>query len=178
MVLKRKKTDVSVPSQQAGASDQDPPLKKTRTNPPRHKAARVTTDAWADRPAAKKTRAPRRKKAATVAAQSEPATAVAGPSTQQQVDSSRPSTAKRGRKKKVVNDGQPEPEKRQAQFKSKCTQNIQDRYERVMTQRYIILNVLCQYSCPCRIFMIDRHRNGGELREEFSILGSTGNVST
>jgi len=28
-----------------------------------------------------------------------------------------------------------------------------------------------------RIFMIDRHRNGEELREEFRILGSTGNVS-
>ena len=25
--------------------------------------------------------------------------------------------------------------------------------------------------------MIDRHRDGGELKEEFSVLGSTGNVS-
>lgn len=26
--------------------------------------------------------------------------------------------------------------------------------------------------------MIDRHRNGDELKEEFSVLGSTGNVSS
>ena len=28
-----------------------------------------------------------------------------------------------------------------------------------------------------RFFMIDRKREGKELREEFSVLGSTGNVS-
>jgi hypothetical protein len=29
----------------------------------------------------------------------------------------------------------------------------------------------------CRFFMIDRKRVGGALREEFNVLGSTGNVS-
>lgn len=49
-------------------------------------------------------------------------------------------------------------EKRLARFKPACPQNIQDRVERVMTQRF---------------FMIDRHRVDGELREEFKVLGST-----
>lgn len=38
---------------------------------------------------------------------------------------------------------------------------------------YTILTVLFDN----RFFMIDRTRNGDELREEFDILGSTGNVS-
>jgi hypothetical protein len=32
--------------------------------------------------------------------------------------------------------------------------------------------------CGARFFMVDRRRNGDELREEFSVLGSTGNVYT
>ncbi len=142
MVLKRKKPDEIVPSplgQQADAPDQGPPPKKTRTNPPRTKAARVsTTDVSTDGPA-KKPRAPRKKKATAIAAQ--PETATAGPSNQPQADSNLPSApAKRGRKKKVADDEQPGPEKRQAQFRSKCPQNILDRYERGMAQRCVILS--------------------------------------
>ncbi|KAJ7812706.1 hypothetical protein B0H14DRAFT_2856110 [Mycena olivaceomarginata] len=45
----------------------------------------------------------------------------------------------------------------------KCPQNILDRVERVMTQRF---------------FMVDRKRVEGELKEEFKVLGSTGNIYT
>ncbi|PPQ68076.1 hypothetical protein CVT24_002940 [Panaeolus cyanescens] len=81
---------------------------------------------------------------------------------------------KRGRQKAVAaaaeipssqpseSQSQPE-EKRQARFKPKPPQNILERLGRVMTQR---------------MFMIDRTRRDGELREEFSVLGSTGNVYT
>ncbi|EGN95907.1 hypothetical protein SERLA73DRAFT_187179 [Serpula lacrymans var. lacrymans S7.3] len=69
--------------------------------------------------------------------------------------------AKRRRKKKDPNDTQPE--KRGATFKKKCPQNIMDRVNRVMSQRF---------------FLLDRKREGGQLREEFSVLGSTGNVYT
>ncbi|KAJ6611934.1 hypothetical protein B0H10DRAFT_1808509 [Mycena sp. CBHHK59/15] len=55
------------------------------------------------------------------------------------------------------------PEKRGAIYKKKCPQNILDRVERVMTQRF---------------FMVDRKRVPGELKEEFQVLGSTGNVYT
>ncbi|KAK7055708.1 hypothetical protein R3P38DRAFT_2848609 [Favolaschia claudopus] len=54
-------------------------------------------------------------------------------------------------------------EKRAAVFKRKCPQNIWDRYERVMSQRF---------------FMVDRQRFEGELKEEFKVLGSTGNIYT
>ncbi|RXW14068.1 hypothetical protein EST38_g11788 [Candolleomyces aberdarensis] len=67
-----------------------------------------------------------------------------------------------GRKKKDL-DAAPAPEKRAARFKAACPQNIMDRLERVRTQTF---------------FMVDRRRNDGELREEFSVLGSTGNVYT
>ncbi|KJA24154.1 hypothetical protein HYPSUDRAFT_38918 [Hypholoma sublateritium FD-334 SS-4] len=71
----------------------------------------------------------------------------------------------RGGRKKATDASlpAPKPEKRGAIFKKKCPQNILDRVERVMTQR---------------IFMIDRNRVDGELKEEFSVLGSTGNVYT
>ncbi|KAF8236732.1 hypothetical protein L208DRAFT_1390229 [Tricholoma matsutake] len=65
--------------------------------------------------------------------------------------------------RKKTDPNAPQPEKRAAIFKKKCPQNILDRVERVMTQRF---------------FMIDRQRTPGELREEFSVLGSTGNVYT
>ncbi|TFK60764.1 hypothetical protein BDN72DRAFT_890276 [Pluteus cervinus] len=55
------------------------------------------------------------------------------------------------------------PEKRAARFKPHCPQNILERVDRVMTQRF---------------FMIDRTRIGGALEEEFKVLGSTGNVYT
>ncbi|KAG8905235.1 hypothetical protein FRB99_000402 [Tulasnella sp. 403] len=54
-------------------------------------------------------------------------------------------------------------EKRLARMRSSCPKNIEERVERVMIQRF---------------FLIDRHRNGDELREEYKVLGSTGNVYT
>ncbi|KAJ7604481.1 hypothetical protein FB45DRAFT_1070388 [Roridomyces roridus] len=57
----------------------------------------------------------------------------------------------------------PPAEKRGAVFKKKCPQNILDRVERVLTQRF---------------FMVDRSRVEGELKEEFQVLGSTGNIYT
>ncbi|GJE85079.1 hypothetical protein PsYK624_011560 [Phanerochaete sordida] len=69
----------------------------------------------------------------------------------------------RKRQKKAKDPDAPEPEKRLAKMKPRCPQNIMDRLERVQTQRF---------------FMVDRKRNGDELREEFQVLGSTGNVYT
>ena len=84
--------------------------------------------------------------------------------------------AKRARKTKDA--GAPAPEKRGAIMKKKCPQNILDRVERVMTQRYVEATLLSLpvYLIKFRIFMIDRNRVDGELKEEFSVLGSTGNV--
>ncbi|KAJ6468239.1 hypothetical protein C8R45DRAFT_1018007 [Mycena sanguinolenta] len=81
---------------------------------------------------------------------------------------SKPLPAKRARRKagdSAAPDGTPlpSPEKRGAMFKKKCPQNIMDRVERVMTQRF---------------FMVDRQRIEGELKEEFKVLGSTGNIYT
>ncbi|KAJ7494832.1 hypothetical protein B0H11DRAFT_2003546 [Mycena galericulata] len=70
--------------------------------------------------------------------------------------------AKKTRKKASDATAAP-PEKRGAVFKKKCPQNILDRVERVMTQRF---------------FMVDRKRFEGELKEEFQVLGSTGNIYT
>ncbi|KAI9512842.1 hypothetical protein F5148DRAFT_1160312 [Russula earlei] len=53
------------------------------------------------------------------------------------------------------------PEKRGAIYKKACPKNIKDRVARVMSQRF---------------YMIDRRRESGEPREEFKVLGSTGNV--
>ncbi|KAH8829453.1 hypothetical protein DL96DRAFT_1598170 [Flagelloscypha sp. PMI_526] len=52
-------------------------------------------------------------------------------------------------------------EKRLARYKSVCPQNIRDRVDRVLSQRF---------------FMVDRRRQGEDLKEVFSVLGSTGNV--
>ncbi|KAI9057869.1 hypothetical protein FKP32DRAFT_1597826 [Trametes sanguinea] len=67
------------------------------------------------------------------------------------------------RQRKVKDPNAPVPEKRGAIFKKACPQNIIERVRRVMEQRF---------------FMVDRRREGNELREEFSVLGSTGNVYT
>ncbi|CCM05137.1 uncharacterized protein FIBRA_07345 [Fibroporia radiculosa] len=55
----------------------------------------------------------------------------------------------------------PASEKRGAIFKKKCPKNILERLDRVISQRF---------------YMVDRKRESNELREEFSVLGSTGNV--
>ncbi|KAJ7210694.1 hypothetical protein GGX14DRAFT_624755 [Mycena pura] len=73
--------------------------------------------------------------------------------------------AKKSRRKAAGKSTEP-PEKRLAVLKKKCPQNILDRVERVMTQR------------RRRFFMVDRKRFEGELKEEFQVLGSTGNVYT
>ncbi|THG97957.1 hypothetical protein EW026_g4159 [Hermanssonia centrifuga] len=67
------------------------------------------------------------------------------------------------RQRKTKNSDAPPPEKRGAIFKRKCPQNILERLERVNQQRF---------------FMVDRTRNGKELKEEFQVLGSTGNIYT
>ncbi|THH17412.1 hypothetical protein EW146_g3413 [Bondarzewia mesenterica] len=67
------------------------------------------------------------------------------------------------RQRKVKDPDAAPQEKRGAIFKKKCPKNILERVERVMTQRF---------------FMVDRKREGNALREEFSVLGSTGNVYT
>ena len=123
--------------------------------------------------AAKKTRAPRKKK---VVDPVEP-TPEPGWSMPQAGPSQPTAPAKRGRKKKVQDDDESGPEKRKAQFKLRCPQNILDRVERVMTQRYLsVLFFLSSYSKCFRFFMIARQRDENELRENFSVLGSTGNV--
>ncbi|RDB22884.1 hypothetical protein Hypma_009779 [Hypsizygus marmoreus] len=77
-----------------------------------------------------------------------------GPSQASQV--SKPS-----RSRKKADPNAPKPEKRGAIFKKSCPKNILERVERVMSQRF---------------FMIDRQRTAGELKEVFGVLGSTGNV--
>lgn len=72
-----------------------------------------------------------------------------------------PPPAKRQRNKKDPNE--PASEKRLAMFKKKCPKSILERLDRVIAQRF---------------FMVNRRREGNELREEFSVLGSTGNVYT
>ncbi|KZT02390.1 uncharacterized protein LAESUDRAFT_762954 [Laetiporus sulphureus 93-53] len=68
---------------------------------------------------------------------------------------------KKARKKKD-SDASPV-EKRGAMFRKKCLKSILERFDRVMRQRF---------------YMVDRRRNDDELKEEFSVLGSTGNVYT
>ncbi|PPQ64818.1 hypothetical protein CVT26_002650 [Gymnopilus dilepis] len=156
-----------------------PATKKTRSNPTRASRSKTTQAAGTFESvpvATKKPRASRAKKAsASAAAEFEPtgvgsssAVPLAGPS-QPSVSAPAPSKRGKGKGKKKADpdddDAGPSgsPEKRGAVFKPKCPQNIMERVHRVMTQR---------------LFMIDRHRNDGELREEFSVLGSTGNVYT
>ncbi|KAI0636763.1 hypothetical protein C8Q77DRAFT_1094450 [Trametes polyzona] len=67
------------------------------------------------------------------------------------------------RQRKVKDLSAPVPEKRGAMFKKSCPMNILERAERAKAQRF---------------FLVDRRRQGNELREEFSVLGSTGNVYT
>lgn len=67
------------------------------------------------------------------------------------------------RQRKMKDADAPAPEKRGAIFKKKCPKNILERLDRVASQRF---------------FMVDRQREGNELHEEFSVLGSTGNVYT
>ncbi|KAG7441567.1 uncharacterized protein BT62DRAFT_473049 [Guyanagaster necrorhizus] len=66
-------------------------------------------------------------------------------------------------KPKTPRQPKPKLEKRGAIFKKKCPQNILERLDRVIEQRF---------------FMIDREHNGDELKETFKVLGSTGNVYT
>ena len=69
------------------------------------------------------------------------------------------------RKSSVVeNDDIPDssPEKRAKRYRDRAPQNVLVKKQRVMTQR---------------MFLVERSgRKDGELREEFSVLGSTGNV--
>ena len=85
---------------------------------------------------------------------------------------------KKSRKKAVPNA--PQAEKRGAIFKKKCPQNILERVGRVMSQRQVNVITSWRFWITAdklyRFFMIDRNRTSGELREEFSVLGSTGNV--
>ncbi|THH05732.1 hypothetical protein EW145_g4583 [Phellinidium pouzarii] len=69
--------------------------------------------------------------------------------------------AKRAKKSKDADASVPE--KRGAIYKKSCPKNILERLDRVISQRF---------------FMIDRKRDDQELREEFSVLGSTANVYT
>ena len=90
-----------------------------------------------------------------------------------------PPPAKKPRKQKEPKAASSQ-EKRPARFRAKCPQNILDRLDRVVSQRYASSRVAGSektYDYDRRFFMIDRHRDGGELKEEFSVLGSTGNVS-
>ncbi|KAJ7732333.1 hypothetical protein DFH07DRAFT_906092 [Mycena maculata] len=70
---------------------------------------------------------------------------------------------KKPRRNAKASETQTPPEKRGAIFKKKCPGNIMDRVERVMSQRF---------------YMVDRNRAEGELKEEFQVLGSTGNIYT
>ncbi|KAJ3566893.1 hypothetical protein NP233_g6707 [Leucocoprinus birnbaumii] len=67
------------------------------------------------------------------------------------------------KKARTKKEGVLKEEKRLAQFKPHCPQKVLERAERVRTQRF---------------FMIDRRREGKELKEEFKVLGSTANVYT
>lgn len=91
-----------------------------------------------------------------------------------------PKAPAKKRQRKAKDPDAPAPEKRLAMMKKKCPQNILERLERVTTQR----RVASRFHVPrelsvlhVRFFMVDRKRDGGELREEFQVLGSTGNVS-
>ncbi|KAI8989640.1 hypothetical protein BD414DRAFT_438713 [Trametes punicea] len=88
---------------------------------------------------------------------------VAGSSSNPSVLDTLPTKPAVKRRRKVKDPKTPLPEKRGAICKNSCPQNIMDRVKRVMDQRF---------------YMIDRRREGNELREEFSVLGSTGNVYT
>ncbi|EJT98751.1 hypothetical protein DACRYDRAFT_118538 [Dacryopinax primogenitus] len=71
-----------------------------------------------------------------------------------------PSTPRKRAKKDPES---PLQEKRLARWKNSCPLKIQERVERVMTQRF---------------YLVDRDREGDELKETFKVLGSTGNIYT
>lgn len=58
------------------------------------------------------------------------------------------------------------------------TSFLQERVERVMSQRLVHLTSFVdrRLTYILRFFMVERSRNGDELREQFNVLGSTGNV--
>jgi len=141
--------------------------KGTRANPRRSSRVATSSELPAKMPkppAAKKARVSRAKQ---VPVSSQPTASLLLPVIPEAGSSqvAAPQPPKRGRKKAdpAADASGSQPEKRGAVFKSNCPQNILDRVERVMTQR---------------IFMIDRNRIPGQLCEEFSVLGSTGNVYT
>ncbi|KAJ3548010.1 hypothetical protein NMY22_g1441 [Coprinellus aureogranulatus] len=188
MVLKRKRGNewvtVNPSSSQASAGPSSQPPIDVETSSPTKRARRALPTEWLDNapepepaPIPKTPTTKRRAKASPTKAVELPpmpmpfpsmyAQDEAGPSSSLAYAAAIPSSsqlsvpAKRGRKKKDPNA--PVPEKRQAMFKKHCPQNIMERLERVRTQTF---------------FMVDRRRNDGELREEFSVLGSTGNIYT
>ncbi|KZT50867.1 hypothetical protein CALCODRAFT_535222 [Calocera cornea HHB12733] len=74
------------------------------------------------------------------------------------------SSPKTPRKKRKKDDPDtPQVEKRLARIRKSCPQNVLDRVDRVLTQRF---------------YLVDRERDGDELRETFKVLGSTGNIYT
>ena len=73
-----------------------------------------------------------------------------------------PKSTPKKRKVKSDTDGTPSPERRAKRFRDHPPQSVMIKYERVMTQR---------------MFLVERSgRKNGALEEEFSVLGSTGNV--
>jgi len=71
-------------------------------------------------------------------------------------------TAPRKRKKADDDESTPAPEKRLKRYRDHPPQNVMVKHERVMSQR---------------MFLVERSgRENGELHEDFSVLGSTGNV--
>ena len=145
MLLKRQRGDEFVPVYEGRdlqsspvISEQEPHVKRTRTNPPRSARAAAVEQVYmipsgSGSALPKKTRAPRKKK---IVADPVEAAPVQSSSVSQQGPCQPSAPPKRRRKMAMDNgDGQSQPEKRKAQFKPRCPQNILDRVERVMTQR-------------------------------------------
>lgn len=121
-----------------------PPTKKTRTNPTR--SAKATNSELLSNPkppATKKKRAPRAKQPS---ASTQRVMGEAGPS---QTAAPPP---KKGRKKAApaADSSESQPEKRGAILRTKCPQNILDRVERVMTQRYVVTS---HFTIPLHFLM-------------------------
>lgn len=113
--------------------DAMPPAKRTRKHPPRSSKAAATSEPPAKTPPAKKGRASRAKNVSAPPPATPPVPVMpeAGPSQTAPLP-------KRGRKKAAAgaDASGSGPEKRGAVFKPKCPQNILDRVQRVMTQRW------------------------------------------
>ena len=97
------------------------------------------------------------------------------------LDSPPPKAPAKKRQRKVKDPDAPAPEKRLAIMKKKCPANIKERLARVAEQRRVaFLFLMSSSNLTCclyaRFFLVDRKRHGQELREEFQVLGSTGNV--